>query len=73
MNQGQYIRSMQQILLELEKETRSSINLDTMRIRKLCVQLQDEANYLWNWASEVEDQMPMDQWRTMYEKHKEAA
>jgi hypothetical protein len=73
MNQGQYIINMQQIVLQLEQATRSSNNIDTMQIRKLCVQLQDEANYLWSWASEVEDKMPMDQWRSMYEKHKEAA
>ena len=73
MNQGQYIINMQQIILKLEQATRSSNNIDTMQIRKLCVQLQDEANYLWNWASEAEDKMPMEQWRAMYEKHKEAA
>ena len=73
MNQGQYIVNMQQIILKLEQATRSSNDIDTMQIRKLCVQLQDEANYLWNWSSEVEDQMPMEQWRSMYKKHKEAA
>ena len=74
MNQGQYIVNMQQIILKLEQATRSSNDIDTMQIRKLCVQLQDEANYLWNWSSEAEDKMPMEQWRAMYLKHnKEAA
>jgi hypothetical protein len=74
MNQGQYIINMQQIVLQLEQATRSSNNIDTMQIRKLCVKLQDEANYLWSWASEAEDKMPMEQWRAMYLKHnKEAA
>jgi hypothetical protein len=74
MNQGQYIINMQQIVLQLEQATRSSNNIDTMQIRKLCVQLQDEANYLWSWAMAAEDEMSMEQWRAMYLKHnKEAA
>jgi hypothetical protein len=73
MNSGQYIVNMQRIVLQLAQETRSSNNLDTMKIRKLCVKLQDEAEYLCKWASDVEEEMPMDQWRSMYEKHKKEA
>ena len=73
MNQDQYIINMQQIVLKLEQATRSSNNIDTMQIRKLCVQLQDEAEYLCKWASDAEEQMPMDQWRSMYNKHKKEA
>ncbi len=74
MNSGQYIVNMQQIILKLEKATRSSNNVDTMQIRKLCMAMQDEANYMWSWAMAAEDEMSMDQWRAMYLKHnKEAA
>jgi hypothetical protein len=73
MNQGQYIVNMQRIVLQLAQETRSSNDLDTMKIRKLCVKLQDEAEYLCRWASDAEEEMPMDQWRAMYDKHKAEA
>ena len=73
MNSGQYIVNMQRIVLQLSQETRSSNNVDTMAIRRLCVKLQDEAEYLCKWASDAEEQMPMDQWRAMYNKHKKEA
>jgi hypothetical protein len=31
--------------------------------------MQEEANYLWNWAMEAEDAMPIEQWRKMMERH----
>jgi len=73
MNQGQYVVNMQRIVLQLSQETRSSNNLDTMAIRQLCVQLQKEAEYLHYWALDTEEEMPMDQWRSMNEKHKKEA
>ncbi len=69
MNQGQYIINMQQIILKLEKETRSSNNVDYKQIRNLCMDMLVEANYMWKWAMTAEDEMPIDQWRKMMERH----
>ena len=71
MNQGEIVNNMRHILGKIEDQTRSSLNIDTMEIRKLSTQLQDEANYLWNWAMAAEDGMPLGEWRVMYAKHKE--
>lgn len=71
MNQGEIVNNMRLILKKIEEQTRSSLNIDTMEIRKLSTQLQDEANYLWNWAMAAEDEMSLEEWRTMYNRHKE--
>jgi len=70
MNQGEIVNNMRHILGKIEDQTRSSLNIDTMEIRKLSIQLQDEGNYLWNWAMAAEDEMSLDEWRVMYAKHK---
>jgi len=70
MNQGEIVNNMRLILGKIEEQTRSSLNIDTMEIRKLSIQLQDEGNYLWNWAMAAEDEMSLDEWRVMYAKHK---
>jgi hypothetical protein len=69
MNQGQFIVNMHGILLKLEKATRSSNNVDYKTVRNLCMDMQEEANYLWNWAMEAENAMPIEQWRKMMERH----
>jgi hypothetical protein len=68
MNDAQLILSMKQILAELEKLTRSSQNINYMQIRKLCMDLQDDANSLWGWAMDAEDEMDIADWRQMREK-----
>jgi hypothetical protein len=70
MNAGEIIVNMQQTLLQLEQLTRPSVNINYMEIRKLCVDMQTDANNLWSWAMDAEDEMDIADWRSMREKFK---
>jgi len=70
MNQGEIVNNMRHILGQIEEQTRSSLNLDTKRIRELCTAIQQEADYLSDWAWKKEESMPMEEWKAMYYRRK---
>lgn len=53
MNQDQYIANMQQLILKLQKAVQSN---DYKAIRKMSLQIQNDALNVWDWAMKAEDQ-----------------
>ena len=53
MNQDQYIANMQQLILKLQKAVQSN---DYKAIRKMSLQIQNDALNVWDWAMKTEDQ-----------------
>ena len=70
MNQGQLIINMQHLVVELEKLTRSSLEVDYYMVRKLCREMEDNANALSDWAMQQEEDMDLEAWKRMRAKHK---
>ena len=56
MNQGQYIINMQQLIMKLQKATQSGNKVDYKAIRKMSLQIQNDALNVWDWAMKAEDQ-----------------
>ena len=53
MNQDQYIANMQQLILKLQKAVQSN---NYKAIRKMSLQLSNDAINVWDWAMKAEDQ-----------------
>lgn len=52
MNQDQYIANMQQLILKLQKAVQSN---NYKAIRKMSLQLSNDAINVWDWAMKAED------------------
>jgi seryl-tRNA synthetase len=69
MNEAYLIIQMQEAVNKLTRLTRASRNVDHMEIRKICVNIENYAHELWKWSMDKEDEMPIQEWRAMRDRH----
>jgi hypothetical protein len=69
MNQGQLLINMQHLIVQLEKLTRSSLEVDYYQVRKICREMEENAEALSDWAMKQEEDMDIDSWKRMRAKN----
>ena len=69
MNQGQLLINMQHLIVQLERQTRSSLEMNYYLVRKLCREMEDNAQALSDWAMNEEEKMDIDSWKRMRAKN----
>ena len=69
MNEAYLIIQMQEAVNKLTRLTRPSRNVDHMEIRKICINMENHAHELWKWSMDKEDEMDIEEWRAMRDRH----
>ena len=69
MNQGQLIINMQHLVVELERQTRSSLEVDYYQVRKLCREMENNAKSLADWSFDQMENMDIGAWQRMRAKN----
>lgn len=69
MNDAQLLINMQHLIVQLERQTRSSLEVNYYQVRKLCQKMEDNAQALSDWAMNQEEKMDIDSWKRMREKN----
>ena len=69
MNHGQMIINMQHLIVEIERQTRPSLEVNYYLVRKLCREMEENAEALSDWAMKQEEDMDIDSWKRMREKN----
>jgi hypothetical protein len=69
MNDAQLLINMQHLIVQLERQTRSSLEVNYYLVRKLCREMEENAEALSDWAMKQEEEMDIDSWKRMREKN----